>query len=95
MYMYISRVHTYTLLNEREIRGGNELGLQSGPLDATRRVWYQGINWLEAARGLARVKSDHIARSIPGVIPINLDLPYHSSRHYGRDNQTDVRALEI
>lgn len=81
--------------SEREIRGGNECGLQSGPLYTTRRVWYQGINWLEAVRGFAHVKSYRIARSILGVVPINLDLSYHFNGHYGRDNQADVRVLKV
>lgn len=88
-------VRTQALLDEREVRGGNKRGLQSGPLDTARRVWYQGINWLEVVRGFAHVQSYRVARLIPGVIPVDLDLAYRLLGHYGRDNQADVRALEI
>lgn len=92
--MYI-RVRTEALLHEREVRGGNKRGLQSGPPEPARRVRHQGINWFKVDRGFARVQSYRVARLIPGVIPVNLDLAYHPLGHYGRDNQADVCALEI
>lgn len=91
----MSNTRTQALLDKREIRGGNERGLQPGSLDTTRRVWYQGINWLEAVCGHARVKSYRIARPILGVVPINLDLAYHFVGHYGRDYHAHVSVLKV
>lgn len=89
------RTHTQALLNERKVDGGNECSLQSGLLNTARRVRYHRVNWFQVVRRFTRVKSDHVARPIFRVIPINLDLAYHSGGHYGRDNQAHVCTLEI